>query len=106
MENDKFNEILDKLKLRNLFIAIKEIIQILRIIHTEKLCSPMKIRSKSKLKKSTIYNYVLICIDLKLVVKIVLPRIHEDGSRYMVMTTRKLKEFLEDLDIYAREIIT
>ena len=34
MENDKFNEILDKLRLRNLFIAIKEIIKILRIIHT------------------------------------------------------------------------
>ena len=65
----------------------------------------MKIRLNSELKKSAIYDYLGIFIDTKLIIRYDLPRIHEDGSRYMVMATRRLKGFLEDLDNFTKGII-
>lgn len=104
MENDEFKKIIDKLKVLKVLITIKEIVKILRYIHSEKLCTPMKIRSISELKKSSIYEYLGIFLDINLIIRLDLPRAHEDGSHYMVITTRKLKKFLEDLDDYTREI--
>ncbi|MFX1344646.1 MAG: hypothetical protein ACFFBC_00540 [Promethearchaeota archaeon] len=106
MDNDDFKKIIEKLKLLKMLVVIKEIIKMLRFIHSERLCTPMKIRSEVNLGKSAIYNYLIICLDLKLIVRFDLPKIHEDGSHYMVMTTKKLKKFLEELDNYTKEIFT
>ncbi|MFW9879578.1 MAG: hypothetical protein ACFFG0_41410 [Candidatus Thorarchaeota archaeon] len=104
MEDDEFEKIIDRLKLLKMFITIKEIVKLLKYIHSKRIRTPMKIRSKSRLKKSAIYDYLGILFDLNLIVKLDLPRIHKDGSHFLVMTTEKLKEFIEDLVNYTKDI--